>query len=188
MSNVHPLRELDTSPLPPTRRVSSAPRRTHRLWPWVPAILLVSLIGTQLTVLASVLGDPAFATEPDYYQKAVDWDAHRAREQESQALGWNARVRWDERDAANLRSLHLELTAADGSAVPGAQVHVVAFHNARAAQPLELEPLESSPGVYSATFEGHRPGLWELRIEATRGREAFETTLRHELPPEGLSR
>jgi nitrogen fixation protein FixH len=164
------------------RSTALAPPRFQaaRLWPWVPALLLVSLIGTQLTVLASVLDDPTFATEGDYYRKAVDWDAHMARQRQSQALGWTARVRTGEPEAAG-RAVAVTLVDARGEAVRGARAHGIAFPNTRAAQPRELIFEEAAPGVYRVLMPAERAGLWELRLSAARGSDAYEATLRFEL-------
>jgi nitrogen fixation protein FixH len=155
-----------------------------RIWPWVPGLLLVGLIGSQLAILGSALDDPTFATEDDYYRKAVDWDAHMARERQSIALGWSATARIS--DSTPLGSaVSVRLLDARGSALTAAQVHAVAFHNARAAHPLRLELRESEPGEYAADLGAAKPGLWELRLAATHGSDSFETTLRFEVPGRG---
>jgi len=172
-----------------TARIGPIRRRRFvaaRLWPWVPAMLLVGLVGTQLTVLASVLDDPTFATEGDYYRKAVDWDAHMARQRRSQALGWTARARTAESGSASLQ-LVVEIADARGVAISGARAHGVAFPNVRADRPLELALEEATPGVYRATLPMPRAGLWELRLLATRGADAYETTLRFDLAPDRRS-
>lgn len=172
----------ESSRASPSRRPAAV-----RLWPWVPALLLGALIGTQLTVLASALDDPTFATEDDYYRKAVDWDAHMARQRQSQALGWTARTRVDA-PAPGGRGVSIELLDARGARVNGARVQAVAFPNVRAARPLEIALAETAPGVYHADLAAARAGLWELRLSATRGSDAYETTLRFELMPEERAR
>lgn len=168
------------------RRPHSAARRPRlalgRLWPWVPALLLGSLIGAQMTVLSFVLDDPTFATEEDYYRKAVDWDARMLRERQSDALGWRARL-----DApSSVRSrLSLRLEDAQGNPVSQAEVKGVAFHNARAGQPIVLMLDEVSPGRYQVELGTVRPGLWELRLHATRERDSYETTERFDVLPAG---
>jgi nitrogen fixation protein FixH len=158
------------------------PRRLQaaRLWPWVPALLLTALIGTQMTVLASALDDPSFATEDDYYRKAVNWDAHMARQRQSQALGWMAQAHVGEA-AAGVHELSIRLLDARGVAVSGAQLHGVAFPNARAARPIELALEEGAAGEYHAPLTAARAGVWELRLNAMRGHESYEATLRFEL-------
>jgi nitrogen fixation protein FixH len=156
-----------------------------RLWPWIPALLLGSLIGAQMTVLAFVLDDPTFATEEDYYRKAVDWDARMLRERQSRALGWTARLSVE---STRQHPVSLQLRDARGQAVSNARVNGVAFHNARAGHPLVLALEEVSPGLYRVELGGVRPGLWELRVRANRGRDDFETTHRFEVPADGDAR
>lgn len=167
------------------------PRRAARsraaLWPWVPALLLVSLLGTQLAVLSATLDDPAFATEPDYYRKALDWDSLQARARQSQALGWAARATAvpGER-ASGAVSISLAIDDGHGLPVSGAAVRAQAFPNVRARQVRELGFREASPGVYVAELGAARPGIWELRASAARGEQQFETTLRLELGAPGV--
>jgi nitrogen fixation protein FixH len=146
--------------------------------------LLGSLLGAQMTVLAFVLDDPTFATEEDYYRKAVDWDARRLREQQSDALGWTARL-----EAASTlgHRVSVQLRDAQGLAVSHALVTGVAFHNARAAHRLELTLDEVSPGLYQAELGAVRPGLWELRLRANRSGDSYETALRFDVSSAGGS-
>jgi nitrogen fixation protein FixH len=159
---------------------SQRSRVASRLWPWVPVLLLTTLIGTQLVVLSSVLDDPSFATERDYYRKAVSWDEHMERARASQALGWRAEGRVAAPEAGKAR-LELQLRDAAGHGISGAALNVVAFANTRAAQMVELRLTELAPGRYGAELGPVRPGLWEARVEATRGMERYETTLRFEV-------
>jgi nitrogen fixation protein FixH len=182
MTTQHPDIDLDA----PAPGASRGPflRFRARIWPWVPALLLVSLLGTQLTVLSSALDDPAFATEPDYYRKALDWDRRQARARDSQALGWTARASADGATHAT-PAVSLSIVDARGAAVSGAVVQATAFPNARAGHARELTFREASPGVYRAELGAARPGVWELRCSATRGQERFESTLRFELEAAG---
>jgi nitrogen fixation protein FixH len=158
-------------------------RRRAGLWPWVPGLILVSLLGGQLIVLSSALDDPTFSTERDYYRKAVDWDARMARQRESQALGWSSSARLV-RSSNGTARLQVRLTDARGHAIQGAALRATAFHNARAAQPLELTLREAEQGSYEAELGHARPGLWEVRLSAQRDRAAYESTLRVDVTPE----
>lgn len=173
---------VSAPPVSPTIAVRSrAAARWAGRWAWAPAALLVSLIGTQLGVLAVVLDDPTFSTEPDYYRKAVDWDARMAQARDSRALGWSTSARILAAAPASAHQLALSLSGPHGEPLTGASVHALAFFNARAARPLELELKEASPGDYRADFAASHPGLWEVRVEAARGRERYQTTLRLEI-------
>jgi hypothetical protein len=157
-----------------------------RLWPWAPALLLGSLLGTELVVLWCVLDDPTFSFESDYYRKAVDWDARRARQRQSDQLGWLAQA--SAATSASGSVLSVRLLDARGAAICGAQVHAIAFHNARAARELAFSLHEESPGLYRAPLGSTRAGLWEVRLSATRALDVYESTLRFEVAPEGSKR
>jgi len=184
MTTRHPT--LDLHPSPPNDSRSKFVRWRTAVWPWVPALLLTSLIGMQLAVLSSTLDDPTFATEADYYRKATDWDAQQARARQSQALGWTARARVEASAGAG-HALSVSLEDARHAAIDGAEVRAIAFHNARAGQPRELILPELSPGVYRAELGAARAGVWELRLSAKRDPDRYETTLRFEIDPAGGS-
>jgi nitrogen fixation protein FixH len=152
-------------------------RRSAGLWPWLPGLILVSLIGGQLVVLMSTLDDPTFSTERDYYRKAVDWDARMARQRASQALGWSSSA-VIVRSTRGVARLQVRLADARGRAIGGAALRATVFHNARAARALELALTEAEPGVYAAELGPARAGLWEVRLSASRGSDAYESTLR----------
>jgi hypothetical protein len=150
-------------------------------------VLLAVLLGTQLTVLHSVLDDPSFALEPDYYRKAVAWDSQRELERESQALGWRAQLAAEPAPQARGVELQLQLSDAGGGPLGGAAVRVRAFANARAARVLEAALVETAPGTYRAEIPSSVLGLWEFRLEATRGADHFAEVLRQSVSPRQVS-
>jgi hypothetical protein len=157
------------------------------LWAWGPGLVLAALIGTQLTVLHSVLDDPSFALEPDYYRKAVAWDARRDLERASQALGWHAQLAAAPAPQARGIELRVQLSDARGGSLGGATVRVQAFANARAARVLEASLVESTPGTYTGEVPSSVLGLWEFRLEATRGADRFAEVLRESVAPRQVS-
>ena len=179
---------LATSPsTAPLARQSAPPtERWRSRWAWAPAALLFTLIGTQVGVLAVVLDDPTFSTEPDYYRKAVDWDAHMARVRQSQALGWSTRARLEHAapGASRAPSLIVAISDRDGEPVSGARLQALAIFNSSAARPLLLTPTEAAPGEYRAELGVFHAGTWELRLQAQRAGEHYEARLRLELARE----
>jgi nitrogen fixation protein FixH len=147
-----------------------------RIWAWVPVLLLGGLLGAQLTVLHYVLEDPSFALESDYYRKAVSWDAQRDLDRASAALGWQAQLV----ATATERETQLRLELKDAGAVPlgGASVRLQAFANARAARQFEVTLAESAPGLYQGELPSAAGGLWEFRLQATRGTARFAKIVR----------
>jgi hypothetical protein len=72
----------------------------------------------------------------------------------------------------------VRLADARGAALQGALLRASAFHVAHSARPLELALREAEPGVYLADLGRARPGLWEVRLSASRGGDEYESTLR----------
>ena len=147
-----------------------------RIWAWVPALLLGGLLGTQLTVLHYVLDDPSFALESDYYRKAVSWDAQRALDRESAALGWQAQL--TATPAAHRTLLRVQLKDSGAGALAGATVRLQAFANARAARQFEVALAETLPGSYEGELPSAADGLWEFRLQVTRGTARFAKIVR----------
>jgi len=54
----------------------------------VVGLLLLNMCICAITVVAATSDPVASAVEPDYYQKAVDWDKSRAEWPEPSKLGW----------------------------------------------------------------------------------------------------
>jgi nitrogen fixation protein FixH len=158
-----------------------------KLWAWGPGLLLATLLGTQLTVLHFVLDDPSFALEPDYYRKAVSWDSQRELERQSQALGWHMDLAAQPAPPARGLELRVQLRDAQQGPLAGAAVHVQAFANVRAARVLEAALLETAPGTYTAELPSNVLGLWEFRVEATRGAARFTEVLRQSVSPRQVS-
>lgn len=159
-----------------------------RAWAWAPVVILVGLIGAQLIVLGNVLHDPSFATEPDYYQKGVDWDTSQARKQQSNSLGWRSELHAESAGVPGLTLLRVQLSDGVGRPLAGARLRALAFHNARASRGFELRFEERAPGSYEAELRGARRGLWELRSSATRGTDRYERVFRVDLAPPHLDK
>src|SRR6478735_4402747 len=69
-----------------------APRRARLSWAYVPvALLLSSALGVGTMAIVAVR-DPHFATESDYYQKAIRWDRTQAQAATNQRLGYIVEV------------------------------------------------------------------------------------------------
>ena len=155
-------------------------------WPLLLVGLLASGVGANMYFMARAIGDPSFAVEPDYYAKAVAWDAHQAQARENADLGWSVMLSVAEADRGTGRA-QVVLTLADrsGRPVPGATVGLTAFHNARAADIVTSTLSETAEHEYVAEVPIVRPGLWEFRVVAARGLETFTATLDQDAPGDG---
>jgi hypothetical protein len=155
-----------------------------RFAPW--ALVPIALLGGSVTLVVAMVmvstNDPGFAVEPDYYQKAVDWDRQRAQELTNRELGWRATWSFAAAAAAGTTTtVAIELMDAAGLRLNGAVLQVHAFHNARASRVQQLSLREVSPGRYEAPLELHRGGLWECRLRVTHHGQVFTQVHQAEL-------
>lgn len=159
---------------------------TPSRWRWAPVLLLGSLLSGLGSMVFIATSDPSFAVEPEYYQKALDWDRERDQQATNARLGYRLSVHVQEQKAPGAaRDLVLRLEDATGKPIRGAHVEVSAFHNARAAEIVRAKLVETSPGSYVQRLPLQRPGLWELRIVARRSGVRFTHVARIELSEQG---
>lgn len=155
-------------------------------WRWAAIILglLALSVGANVFLMSRAVGDPAFAVEPDYYQRAVHWDEEQSQARASEELGWKASLEAVAvEDARPERAVELTLLDHTGAPVGDAEVRVVALHVANAGERVPAPLAEVAPGHYRAIMPLGRAGLWEIQIEARRGLERFIETRRLELGP-----
>lgn len=149
-----------------------------RAWPWALGLVLALTVVGNLWVMRVASSDPSFVIEPDYYQKAVNWDSAMAQTARNAALGWTLTARLAPAGTDGNATLTAQLRDANGALVTGANLTVEATHNARAAEILAAELTAAEDGSYTAMLPAIRRGIWELRFEVERGDERFTATLR----------
>jgi nitrogen fixation protein FixH len=157
----------------------------RRAWFWasVPVLLLGGLLGTQLLFLAGSLDDPSFVVEDDYYQKAVSWDVKMAEDRENARLGWAVNLSLRSARSAPSTAV-VDLADSAGAGIAGANVKLLAFHNARASDVQSVTLRERAPGSYEGELRLTRPGLWEFRVSAARSMDRFTHVVRKDVYPE----
>lgn len=163
--------------------LARTPRHTRGIfarwgWPLGVALVLGASAGANIWMMFVARSDPAFAVEPDYYSKAVAWDARMAQARRDSALGWRATAALTLARPGIPGRIVVTLTDVDGKPVTGATLAVEAMHNARAAQRYEASLLPGDDGDYAAALDAHRAGAWEVRLTATRGGAHFTQDLR----------
>ncbi len=145
---------------------------------WFP-YMLVALLSA--SVIANILliiranSDPSFAVEPNYYQKAVDWDQTQAELRASEQLGWNMTVE------ARRAELRVQLSDRYGRPIDGATVAVEAFHNARANERVNEHLVPIGGGVYVLEHSFDRRGIWEMRLAAAVNDKKFTHVVKEEI-------
>jgi nitrogen fixation protein FixH len=166
--------------IPTLEKAPSSSRSVVARWGWPVAVILVlaASAGSNIWVMFVAKADPAFAVEPEYYAKAVAWDARMAQERRNDALGWRATAALTLARPGIPGRIVVRLTETDGRPVTGATIAIEAMHNARAAQRYEAALQPADDGTWAAAIDAHRPGAWEVRLTATRGAEHFTQALR----------
>lgn len=140
--------------------------KRFNVFPGIIFVLLgLNFVIVGITVVAAN-SDGGAVIEPDYYQKALHWDEHRAQQEHSRALGWNADLDLTSRQGSWVLGATVKDRA--GQTIAGAKVRAVAFRSADAGRRHTLELRETSPGRYEAAVPSARPGDWhvEVNIEA----------------------
>jgi nitrogen fixation protein FixH len=156
------------------------PRRSY--WPVAIVAVLVASAAINLIVVAVATRDPSFAVEPDYYRKALAWNATMAQEERNARLGWRADVALDPAPPGGAATqIVLELTDGNAKPVENARISIDALHNARAADVVTVSLDPRGGGRYIGTLPRTRPGLWELRVTAEHGSERFTAMVTREL-------
>ncbi len=149
------------------------------IWPWVPVVLLTTMVGGLLFMAKIATDDPGFAVEKDYYQKAVAWDDHRAQLAENGRLGWKLSL--ETKTSGRDMELVAKLTDDHGRPVPGATLHVEAFANARAGHVVSAELSAAPDGTLRGKLPMYRAGLWEFRFSAEHSGARFTKVIRQDV-------
>ena len=136
-------------------------------WPFLIVALLAGGVGANVYLLVRASSDPSFSVEPDYYAKAVAWDAHLEQARRNAALGWRAEL------STGAGGVLVRVTDRDGRAVAGARVDLEAFPMARGNQVVRGTLLETGDHAYRADLPVTRPGLWEFRLAVVRRADTF---------------
>ncbi len=150
----------------------------QRIWPAIIIAILVIDVGVGVTMMRLAIDDPTFAVEPDYYAKAVAWDSTTAQAHRNAALGWQLTPELGAVAAGRPSTLTMQLRDRDGAAVTGAHVSLDAIPVSHADDVIHADLPAAASGRYAAALPMHRSGLWELRVDVTRGSDHFTADLR----------
>jgi nitrogen fixation protein FixH len=144
-------------------------------WPFLLAGLLAGGVGANVYLLVRASTDPSFSVEPDYYAKAVAWDAHLDQIRKNADLGWRAEV------STGAPGVVIRLSDREGRPVAGARVDLEAFPLARGNQIVRGTLLETADHDYRAELPVRRPGLWEFRVAAVRDADTFTAVVQQDV-------
>lgn len=169
-----------------TARTESVAEVTRAKWIWGGVV--IGLLGMQIIMCVVAIGfatsDPSWMVVPDYHARALGWDESRAAQQASDALGWTSILTFaGNADVYGNRGVTLRLHDRNRTPIDGAQCTLFLYHHARARelQEISLTEVEPKSGVYQGVVRIRRSGLWELRLQATRGEDEFLLTEQREI-------
>jgi nitrogen fixation protein FixH len=148
------------------------------LWPAGVTAILGATVAANLWVMRLANADLAFSVEPDYYRKAVNYDSTMAQARTNVALGWTVSTAVAPIVPGEKTRIQLALRDANGVALTGARVAVMARFVARGNDTVTAVLRESTAGEYTALLPLGRIGAWDLRVDASRERDRFSITQR----------
>lgn len=132
---------------------------------WI-LIVVGLLVGNAIAVAVLIGvagGDTGRRVLPDYYDRAVAWDATMAEARDSVGLGWSGVTR------ASGRLVEVSLRDRTGAPLTGATVSLRGFPRGRADAISEITLAAGAPGVYRGELPGVYGGLHDLVIVASKG-------------------
>lgn len=158
--------------------ISIEDRERYAKWKWVG--LIVGLLALQVFVGAMAIylanSDPTYSIEPNYHQKAMEYDKVLAARQASQQLGWKWTIApGQQTDSSGSRQLIIQLQDAKLQPITDALVSIQLLHHARGnnRQIVHLTPILDKPGWYQGRGIIDRAGLWQVDLSADRQTEHF---------------
>lgn len=150
-----------------------------RRWPLLVITALAAQMGFGVWMMRVAGSDPNFAIEPDYYARAVHWDARMEQARRDLALGWRA-VATLTRSAGQPTSLVVSVVDSLGAplVIDSLRADVLPVAHASRTRTLTLARVGEK---WEAQLRDAETGLWETNIRAWRGRDVFTARVRPEL-------
>lgn len=148
-----------------------------RKWPFfIVGLLLLNVTVCAITVTAAVM-NPA-DTEPNYYQRALDWDRNKLEWPQADSLGWKAIIG---QLPGGLLDVRLE---GPQGPVLATRVEVEVFHQAHSRERVRLEMKRIGDGRFVAPYPIANDGSHEIRLWIDTGTTRATTMLRETLAKE----
>jgi FixH protein len=167
---------------------TETPSNAGRLWAWVPAMLLGTMLLGLGTLAYIAIDDPHFALEANYYDKAVHWDTARTEARENEVLGLKVVLGAPLVVAADGKlNVAIGVQTRQDLALSGAVVELEAFPNAYASRVQRISLRETAPGAYAGELSQAVRGLWELRVVVKRGSLRYSQVLRLDVTKAGAA-
>ncbi len=140
--------------------MAEAPRKHRSIWPFALGLAFCAHASIVFITMTFASRTPANA-EPDYYEKALDWNETAAATHTPGREGWVWSVKRGE------GSVSITITGPESRPIEGATITATALHRASPLDRTVLTMVETAPGVYTAPIHLDRRGLWDLHFHIT---------------------
>lgn len=152
---------------------------------WIWPVVIIGLLGLNMAVVAITVivatSDPSVAVEPDYYQKALAWDADRDVRRDPGEDGIDVSIQLLPGPDRLSDGQVVVSVAKAGLPVEHAQIEAVVFHFARSGERQTVTLVEQGPGVYAGPASLRRDGNWEIRLRLLAAGRGYQFTRQAEL-------
>jgi nitrogen fixation protein FixH len=149
-------------------------------WMFVPVVLLGCSVTLGTTVVLTAVARQPLGVEPQYDEKAAQWNERREQIATNDRLGWSITPEIVGNASGAAR---LTVTVKDKHAVPipveAMRVEAIPVRNADARANVELARV--AEGRFEGDIPVHVGGQWEFRVTATRGDSTYTDSFRRTL-------
>jgi len=152
--------------------------------------LLFLILIINIAVWNNASNDPSHVVIKGYYDQAVNYGETARQDSISNALGWEVGYRFIMPEATSVDAAEsgyppnsrvaLDIVDAQGLAVLGASVRLIAFHLAHSATPIDVDVQATDSGYFCDLRLGPA-GLWNLSLQVQKGDTLFTHRIQKEL-------
>jgi nitrogen fixation protein FixH len=146
---------------------------------WIAVIVVMLAVPVILYAGAIILVtvNPV-SIEPDYEEKAANWDATRRQELMNKKLDWTLDLATQPAERAGQVRVRVELYDTFGKPIRNGEVVLEAFHVLRPDKVVSATLASNGEGVYSATVAMRPSGVWEFAFTAESDDRVYTETVR----------
>ena len=152
-------------------RLDAAFWTQYRWIPWLIAAIFVAVAAVNGALAYFALSSDPGLVAAHPFELGNGYNEVLAEGEAEAALGWKGTVRFVA-GAEHSGTLVADVRDRTGAAVPGLSVSVAVVRPVESLPPQQLA-LEATGSAYAAPVTLPRPGLWELRVTARRGKDTY---------------
>ena len=156
----------------------------HVAWPLAIILLLVAGVTSSMMIVFAARSDGGAQVVENYYEKAVQWDAHNQLLKSSEAAGWTVLLDFKPATSQQTdRALTLQFNDRQGNPITNLTGTIKAYRpqNTQAIATMALQHLPETPGLYEMAFPRATRGLWDFEINVVQDTFKFRKVIRKEL-------